>query len=43
MLKYYDELVSYVQKMTKDKEQALEIVQETYARTLKKQKESFFI
>ncbi|MCT7650229.1 RNA polymerase sigma factor [Arcobacter lacus] len=39
MLKYYDELVSYVQKMTKDKEQALEIVQETYARTLEKQKE----
>lgn len=39
MLKYYDELVYYVQKMTKDKEQALEIVQETYAKALEKQKE----
>lgn len=40
MLKYYDELVYYVQKMTNDKQLALEIIQETYAKTLEKQKDT---
>ena len=40
MLKYYDELVYYVQNMTNDKQLALEIIQETYAKTLEKQKDT---
>ncbi|RBQ28842.1 RNA polymerase sigma factor [Aliarcobacter vitoriensis] len=39
MQRYYKELVIFVQKMTGDKELALEIVQEAYAKTLEKQKE----
>ncbi|MCT7493254.1 RNA polymerase sigma factor [Aliarcobacter sp. ERUVET-7] len=39
MLRYYKELLLYVQKMTKNKEQALEIIQETYVKTLERQKE----
>lgn len=38
MLRYYKELLLYVQKMTKDKQQALEIIQETYTKTLEAQK-----
>lgn len=39
MQQYYKELVLFVHKMTGDKELSLEIVQETYAKTLERQKE----
>lgn len=39
MLKYYKELVYFVQKMVGDREQAIEIIQETYVKTIEKSKE----
>lgn len=39
MLRYYKELVYYVQKLIGDKEQAKEIIQETYVKTIEKSKE----
>ncbi len=40
MLKYYKELVFFVQKLVGDKELAIDITQETYIKTLEKSKES---
>ncbi|MGP2656903.1 RNA polymerase sigma factor [Malaciobacter sp. WC5094] len=39
MLKYYNELVYYVQRMIGDKEQAVDIIQETYTKTIEKSKQ----
>lgn len=39
MQQYYKKLLCFVQKMTGDKELSFEIVQETYAKTLEKQKD----
>lgn len=39
MLKYYNELIYYVQKMVGDKERAVDIIQETYTKTLEKSKQ----
>jgi len=39
MLKYYKELVYFVQKMVGDRELAMDITQETYAKTIEKSKE----
>ena len=36
MLKYYKELVFFVQKLVGDKELAMDITQETYSKTLEK-------
>ncbi len=41
MLKYYKELVFFVQKLVGDKELAMDITQETYIKTLEKSKEMF--
>jgi len=39
MLKYYKELVYFVQKMVGDRELAMDITQETYAKTIEKSKD----
>lgn len=40
MVKYYNELIYYVQKLTNDKEKSTDIIQETYTKTLEKSKNS---
>lgn len=40
MLEYYKELVYFVQKMVGNKDQAVEIIQETYVKTIEKSKET---
>lgn len=40
MVKYYNELVYYIQRMIGDKEQAVDIIQETYTKTLEKSKKT---
>lgn len=40
MLKYYKELVFFVQKLVGDKDLAMDITQETYIKTIEKSKES---
>lgn len=39
MLRYYKELVYFVQRMVENKDQAVEVVQETYVKTIEKSKE----
>ena len=40
MLRYYKELVYFVQRMVENKDQAVEVVQETYVKTIEKSKET---
>jgi RNA polymerase sigma-70 factor, ECF subfamily len=40
MLEYYKELVYFAQKMVGNKDQAVEIIQETYVKTIEKSKET---